>query len=295
MAQVAQREALDLMIPVTDAGVAALSRFRTQIGARVFLPSPETLTLCYDKLRLAERLRAKRVPTPASYGVSDLRSLKNIFARLPPNTRGWCRARMGAGSLGAAPVANARHARAWIDLWCEARGVKPNTFMVAEYLPGRDFASQSLWRHGDLVLIKTTERLAYVDGASRLSGTSSVASVHKTVYDRRLLRVAKAAVLAVDRRATGAFSVDMKENSAGVPCVTEINAGRMLSGTTIFDETGRHNMTAVYVLLGIGALARIAETYDSLDGSYVSRGLDTSPHIFDSVTFWDGWHDARCL
>ena len=97
----------------------------------------------------------------------------------------------------------------------------------------------------------------------------------------------------MDRQATGAFSVDMKENAEGTPCVTEINAGRLLSGTTIFDEAGRYNMTSVYVRLGIGDPVRISAVYDSPEGFYVSRALDTLPHVFDSVRFWSGWHDAR--
>jgi carbamoyl-phosphate synthase large subunit len=165
--------------------------------------------------------------------------------------------------------------------------------MVAEYLPGRDFACQTLWVDGALVLVKTTERLAYVDGASRLSGTSSVASLHKTVRDERLVDIVKHAVLAVDKRASGAFSIDLKENAEGQPAVTEINAGRLLSGTTIFDVVGQYNMSATYIRLGVGQDPAIRDIYDSAEGHYVCRDLDTPPHVFDRIGFWEGWVDAR--
>src|SRR5262249_25574434 len=155
----------------------------------------------------------------------------------------------GAGSVAAAPVSSAREALAWIGLWCAARRLRPRDFMIAEYLPGRDYACQSLWSDGRLIVVKTTERLAYVDGASRLSGTSSVAALQKTVRDVRVAAVAAKAVLAVDKRATGAFSVDLREDTEGHPRVTEINAGRFLSGTTIFDEAGVCNMSFAYVQL----------------------------------------------
>jgi hypothetical protein len=159
-------------------------------------------------------------------------------------------------------------------------------------LPGRDYACQTLWKDGRLVLIKTTERLAYQDGSARLSGTSSVASLHKTVRDEHLMETVERAILAIDGHATGAFSVDLKENADGQPCVTEINAGRLLSGTTIFD-VGSHNMAATYVRLGLGLPPRIRRVYDSPDDHYMARDLDTPPHLFDERDFWSGWIDAR--
>lgn len=293
LSDVIRRERADVVIPVTDADVMALSRCRKEVGSRVFLPEARTLALCADKLRMARQLQRRKVPVPASHPVSDLDSIAGIFRRFPRGVPAWCRARRGAGSLAAAPVSNARQARAWIRLWSEGRGVRPDAFMIAEYLPGRDFAGQSLWHRGRVILIKTTERLAYVDGAARLSGTSSVAALHKTVHDDRLVKVIVAAVQAVDTQATGAFCVDLKEDAQGQPCVTEINAGRLLSGTTIFDTAGRHSMSATYLKLATGGIVEVSETYDCPEGYYVSRDLDTVPHVFNAADFWSGWLDAR--
>lgn len=291
--RVIQRERIDLVIPVTDPDVEAVSRIRRRLGARVFLPRPAALTLCRDKLAVALLLAARNVPVPASYPVTSLDALGRVFKQLPRGKPAWCRARRGAGSFASAPVDGPARARAWIDLWCASRRVPPTAFMLAEYLPGRDYACQSLWKDGELLLIKTTERLAYADGSARLSGTSSVGSVHKSVRDERLVTIARQAVLAVDRQATGAFSVDLKENAIGQPCVTEINAGRLLSGTTIFDTIGAHNMAATYLRLGIGRTPIIRRVYDSPEGYYMARDLDTPPHLFDEKEFWRGWVDAR--
>lgn len=293
LAHVVERERIDLVVPVSDADVDAVSRLRRSLGDRIFLPSPRTLAICRDKLRLAECLRRKGVSAPASFPVAGLSSLRAVFSAFPRGRTAWCRARHGAGSLGAAPVASAEQAHAWIALWCAVRGASPGDFMVAEYLPGRDFACQSLWLDGTLILMKTTERLAYVDGRSRLSGTSSVASLHKTVRDERLAAVVKQAVLAVDKRASGAFSIDLKEDADGQPSVTEINAGRLLSGTTIFDLVGQYNMSATYIQLGVGGVPETRDVYDSIEGYYVCRDLDTQPHVFDVIEFWKGWTDAR--
>jgi carbamoyl-phosphate synthase large subunit len=76
------------------------------------------------------------------------------------------------------------------------------------------------------------------------------------------------------------FSVDLKENAAGVPCITEINAGRFSSGTNILDLTGKHNMAVTYVRLGLGEAVGIRDEYDVAVDYYMLRDLDTFPGIF---------------
>ena len=52
-------------------------------------------------------------------------------------------------------------------------------FLLSEYLPGRDFGCQSVWKDGELVLIKTYERLSYLGMGSQPSRVSSVAGARK--------------------------------------------------------------------------------------------------------------------
>lgn len=293
LSRVVREAAIDLVVPVGESELTAISRSRRRFRGCLLLPSHATLLRCQDKLGLARHLRRQGVPTPKSYAVSDLRSLGAFFRGRLRHGRVWCRARQGAGSVAAAPISSAREARAWIELWGAARNLDPSDFMIAEYLPGRDYACQSLWSDGRLIVVKTTERLAYVDGASRLSGTSSVAALHKTVRDERVATVAAMAVLAVDRRATGAFSVDLREDGDGRPCVTEINAGRLLSGTTIFDQAGTCNMSFAYLQLGLGRAVDVGEVYDATTEHYVVRDLDMPPRVFQRTELWATWFDAR--
>ncbi|HKW92648.1 MAG TPA: hypothetical protein VJX92_12155, partial [Methylomirabilota bacterium] len=62
---IVEAEKIDLLIPSTDADVAAVSRARARLGAPVFLPRAATVALCGDKYRLTARLRASGVPAPA--------------------------------------------------------------------------------------------------------------------------------------------------------------------------------------------------------------------------------------
>ena len=290
---IGRREKGTLVLPTTDDEVERLSRERTRIGLRVFLPDHDVVEICQDKFALTTALRARGVPAPETYAVGAIDDVPALFKQLGARRRLWCRARKGAGSVAATDVETIEQARSWIAYWNEMRDVAVADFTLSEYLPGRDFACQSLWKDGALVLIKTTERISYFGGGSAPSGVSSIGAVHKTVREPRLVEIAAAAVRALDGRASGAFSVDLKENVAGVPCVTEINVGRFLSGTTIFDVTGKHNMATTFVRIALGQAVAIDDPYDAVDDYYMTRDLDTLPDVFQADELFDGFVDLR--
>jgi len=283
---------VELVIPNTDPAVRRFSTLRRGLGCRVFLPPHAVLTLCADKYRLTGRLAAHGVPVPETYPLRNRRDVEAVFDRLG-RRRVWCRLRTGGASRGAVPVASAAQATAWIRYWEEMRGVPAHAFTLSEYLPGRDFACQSLWRDGRLVLIKTVERLSYFGGGSQPSGVSSIAALAKTVIEPAVMDVSRRAVEALGARISGAFSVDLKENTRGVPCVTEINAGRFITMMNLFDLTGRHNMAATYVRLALGERVDIAEPYDAAVDHYYVRDVDTVPAVFHADDLFAGIRDAR--
>ncbi|MBI3457545.1 MAG: hypothetical protein HY002_17335 [Candidatus Rokubacteria bacterium] len=290
--RVMETERIDLLIPTSDADVRVLSRLRNRIPRRLFLPGRATIELCQDKYELATFLRSRGLPAPVTYPVTDLRRLAGVFRRLPRRDRVWCRIRTGSGSMGAIPVRSPEQARSWIRCWQGIRGVPATAFTLSEYLPGRDFGCQSLWKAGTLVLIKTYERLSYLGTGGQPSPISSVAALAKTVLEPRVVETCAEAVRALDAKASGAFSIDLKENARGVPCITEINAGRLSSATNIFDLTGKHNMAVTYVRLGVGEPVGIRDEYDVAEDYYMLRDLDTLPGIFHAEEFFDGIDEA---
>jgi carbamoylphosphate synthase large subunit len=291
--RVINAERIDLVIPNSDTDVKVVASLRDQLPCRVFLPRNDVVDLCQDKCELAGFLRARGVPAPLTYPVTHLDHVEDLFRQLGPRSRLWCRIRNGAGSMGAMPVRTPAQARGWMSYWEEMRGVSATAFTLSEYLPGRDFACQSLWKDGKLVLIKTTQRLAYLGAGNTPSGMSSVGTIHKTIHEPRLAEVSIAAVRVLDSKISGAFSIDLKEDADGTPCITEINVGRLLSGTTIFDLTGKHNMAVTYVKLALDQTTMIAEPYDVVDGYYMVRDLDTTPDIFHADELLEGIQDAR--
>ncbi len=291
--RIVDAEKIDLLIPSTDADVAAVSRARARLGACLFLPRAATVALCGDKYRLTERLRASGVPAPATHAVTDLRRLERVWERLGGPSRAWCRMRAGAGSRGAIPVGSPAQARSWITYWRDMRGIPVTAFTLAEYLPGRDFGGQALWKAGALVLVKTYERLSYLGSGSQPSEVSAVGALTKTVCEPEVAETCMRAVRAADRRASGVFAVDLKEDAHGVPRVTEINAGRFTSTTNLLDLTGKHNMTAVYLKLARGEPVDLDQEYEGTENHYMLRDLDAVPRVFHADEFFDDVQDAR--
>jgi glutathione synthase/RimK-type ligase-like ATP-grasp enzyme len=287
-----RRSGVDLVIPNTDPAVRRFSALRDVLPCRVFLPPHRVLTLCGDKFRLIRRLAAHGVPVAETHAVRDRADVPRVFRRLG-RRRVWCRLRTGGASRGAVPVTTAAQAVAWIRYWEDMRGVPARAFTLSEYLPGRDFACQSLWHEGRLVLIKTVERLSYFGGGSQPSGVSSIAALAKTVIEPTVVDVCTRAVAALGRGISGAFSVDLKENGRGVPCVTEINAGRFITMMNLFDLAGRHNMATTYVRLALGECVSIDQAYDAVTDYYYVRDVDTTPAVFHADDLFAGLRDAR--
>jgi hypothetical protein len=101
------------------------------------------------------------------------------------------------------------------------------------------------------------------------------------------------AVRAVAPAASGAFSIDVKEDGTGRPHVTEINAGRFFMAMTAFDRVLKHNIALTYVQLALGAHVEFRETYDAVDDYYMARDLDVEPAIFHADDAFDGIEEIR--
>ena len=288
-----RRERIDLAIPTRDSHVRAVSKHRARLPCKVFLPRHRVVELCQDKYRVSAFLRARGVPAPLTYPLRALGDVASIIRRLRPSRRIWCRVRRGSGSLGATPVTKADQAVAWIRYWREMRGVPASDFTLCEYLPGRDFGCQTVWRRGRMLLAKTFERLAYFAGESQPSGVSSVASLARSVVEPRVVEVCAAAVRAFDPRTSGLYCIDLKENRAGVPCITDVNVGRFSLTTGLYDLIGKHSTADLYVRVALGRSVDVSEPYDVAPDHYLVRDVDTLPVIVHAEELFAGLTDLR--
>jgi hypothetical protein len=184
------------------------------------------------------------------------------------------RAVRGAGARASLPVSSPDQATAWVRYWMETHGLRISDFMVSEFLPGREFAFQSVWRDGVLVTSAARERLEYVFGHLMPSGQSSSPSVARTIHRDDVNELASGAVLAADPSATGVFCVDLKEDESGRPLITEINAGRFFTTSNFLAEAGA-NMPYEYVRLACGEEVDGLAAYDAVEeGLYWIRMID---------------------
>ena len=285
-------ERIELTIPTSDDDVFAIARLGERLLCKTFLPRADMIALCQDKFALATLLRLHGLPAPITCSLTTLDDIDEVFGRVSDGAGVWCRLRRGQGAMGAIRAMSPRQVENWIRLWQELRGAPPSAFALSEYLPGRDIAAQTLWTRGRPVLIKTYERLSYL-GAANLHGSSSVASLSKTISDTRVAEMCVGATRAIAPDASGVLVFDFKENACGVPCITEINAGRFGMSTNIFDLPGKHNMAVTYVRLALGDTVDIPDVYDTAEDYYMVRAVDTTPTIHHASEFFEGIDDAR--
>jgi len=246
---IVEKEGIDLVHPQPDVEVAWYARHRDRIQARLFLPSAEAIELCHDKMAFHARLAEAGVMVPAAVHVTDKDTLERALAELLQiQPKVWLRAIRGAGSRASLPVNSVYQGDAWINYWRTFRGIGYRDFMASEFLPGPEFAWQSLWYEGDLVTSQGRERIEYIFGNLTPSGQTSSPSVARTVSRADVNSSGEAAVRAVMPRPHGVFCVDMKEGADGVPKVTEINCGRFFTTSNFFPYAGL-NMPAMYVEL----------------------------------------------
>jgi carbamoyl-phosphate synthase large subunit len=291
VAGLARTARIDLVIPTSDRYVLALSSGRRQVPGRLFLPAHRVVTLCQDKYALAAALRRRGLPTPITCRVTRLDAVEQIFARFGHPARLWCRPRTGTCARGGGAVSSPEQARSWIRLWETMQGVPISSFTLSQYLPGREILCQSVWQRGRLILINTFERLSYFGVDNIPSGVTSLSSLAKTVIEPDVVALCRRAIRAVAPRASGAFSVDVKEDERGRPYITEINAGRFFMAMTAFDRMLKHSMALTYVRLARGDRVDLHEEYDAVDDCYMVRDLDMAPGIFRGEELFEGIED----
>jgi carbamoyl-phosphate synthase large subunit len=234
-----KKEAIEYVHPQPDIEVEIISDHREKVEAKTYLPSKEAISLCHEKLLLNKHLEKAGIPVPKSISVERTAYIPEIIDELKSTGEIiWCRAVRGAGSKAALPVKTDSQAEEWIRYWRTMRRLESKDFMLAEFLPGKEFAFQTIWKDGELITSQARERLEYVFGNLTPSGQSSSPSVAKTVHRDDVNETGTNAVLAVDKHASGVFCIDMKENKEGVPCVTEINIGRFFTTSNFFAQAG---------------------------------------------------------
>jgi predicted ATP-grasp superfamily ATP-dependent carboligase len=249
---VVERYGCDVLHAQPDADVLAIGRIRDEIPAATYLPEQAVLDVAADKLTFTSRLGDAGVALPETMAFADIDDVAPATAKLlADHDRVWVRARRGAGARASLPVRSAAQAAAWVQWWIDERGLHASDFMAAEFLPGREFAYQSVWQDGDLVAGQSRERLEYLYGHLTPSGQTSTPAVARTVDEPAVDELAQHAIRALDAEPRGAYCVDLKESAGRTTKVTEINAGRFFTTSNFFAAAGL-NMPDMLVRCALG-------------------------------------------
>jgi carbamoyl-phosphate synthase large subunit len=289
-----QEHRVDAIHAQPDVEVKALAAARDArtITAAMLLPDTTTIARCQDKLACAERLTEAEVAVPASAPLDE--TSVAAIAKLGGGTA-WVRARSGAGSRAALPVQTSAQAAAWAHWWEAMRGVPADEFMVCEYLPGREYAFQSLWFDGELVTSAARERVEHLFASQMPSGQSSTPSLAVSVHEQPVNETAIAAVRAVDSKPHGVYCVDLRCRADGTPCVTEINAGRFFTTSDFFAEAGA-NMPYAWLALTLGHDAPALDAVDAVPaGLWWVRAVDSAPTLVRNATWGRAGAQAGAL
>lgn len=231
------REKIEFLHSQPEQEVLFFSKCKNQLKAKVFFPSLDTIILCQDKMRFNQVLQDLGMPVPESYRVCDEDSLRSSLDTIfQHHEKAWVRAIHWAWSRWALPVINFEQAKAWIEYWESMKGLGYGDFMVSEFLPWREYAFQSIWNKGELIMSQARERVEYLYGFLSPSWQSSTPSVAVTVHNDVINAAVARVVKAIDINATGVFCADLKTDKNGRIMIMEINVWRFFTTSLFFTE-----------------------------------------------------------
>jgi carbamoyl-phosphate synthase large subunit len=278
VSDIVRREHVDFVFAQPDVEVLELAR-NSGYGAATALPAISVIEICQNKYSTYCHLSG-RVSVPATIEADHINDTK-FEALARENRKVWVRSRFGAGSHAAAPASSLEEMKWWINYCCNHKKVAARDFIVAEYLPGNDYAWQGVWWKGQFLGGVTRKRLEYAAAGLSPSGQSSSASLAVIVDEPFIENLGKSAVLALSKTPTGSFGVDMKCRGDGTACITEINAGRFYTTCNFHAACGLNLPDALLAsALGLPAPTLIP----SKAGLMWIRSMDRDPKIIEGTS-----------
>jgi carbamoyl-phosphate synthase large subunit len=265
-----------------DIEVHAISKYREKIkelGVKTFLPRPESIEVCIDKLKSYKKWQKAGLKVPKTILIETEEDLKKAFRELSHKI--WIRALRGAAGKGSLPTDNYQLAKAWIDFF-DGWG----KFSAAETLTPRTVTWLSMWKNGELIVAQGRERLYWEFANRTLSGVTGITGTGVTISDSIVDEIAQKAILVIDSKPNGIWAVDMTYDKNGIPNLTEINIGRFFTTHLFFTRAGL-NMPYILIKLAFNEeLPPISKKINPLPpGLAWVRGMDTEPVLttFDKI------------
>jgi len=172
------------------------------------------------------------------------------------------------------------HLRAWVLI-----NQNIDTFMLSEYLPGRNFACFLSYNQGELIQYGCAERIGYLMGKVAVSGITGNTNYGRLINDDEVFRVSLAGVneilKKVDEPMHGLVVADLKANAEGTPIITEINL-RHVAFTSTFANAGLNFSEAqLLCMLGRADEIPVRGTIEFPKDNAMLRDVDGLPIYID--------------
>ncbi|MCA9714713.1 MAG: ATP-grasp domain-containing protein [Myxococcales bacterium] len=270
---------VDLVFLTLDVEVEALVRTGRRPAKIVNVPPQESLAILLDKAKTEEVARDTGL-FPATERVQGPEQLAEALARLP-TARAWLRPSQGASGAGAIAVESAAEARAWMSFWTR-RGVK-GSWMLQEFLPGRNLNWTAIYERGRLVATAQMERLEYFLAAVAPGGVTGQVRRARTVDVPAAAAAAETVVRAICPEPHGMFSVDLREDERGQPRLNEINPRPAGRGWLMAKAGANLPLALARLRLGLPIGDAIAPG-GCRPGLEFVRQMDLLPVFYDSPT-----------
>ena len=193
-------EEVDVLVPTVDTELLPLAQAREDFaaaGVTLVVAQEETLQVCLDKWRLAERCRGN-VRVPDTWLVDD------GFDPSEPSLPVIVKPRSGSGSRGIALLERREELEAL---------PRDGSLLVQEHLPGPE--------HSLDVLARADGHVAAVVPRERLKVDSGIAVTGRTKHDDRLDTFAREVARLIGL--TTVANVQVKEDADGEPALLEVN------------------------------------------------------------------------
>ncbi|RJP28967.1 MAG: carboxylate--amine ligase [Candidatus Omnitrophota bacterium] len=265
----------DFMHAQNDEEVFEVSKHRSQLGVKTFLPRHNVIEICQDKFLSAQKWQEAGLKVPKTFLINDRKDLEEAFTKIKGKV--WVRAISGAFGKWSLPTEDFNFAVNWIDYY---KGW--GQFTVAEYLSPDSITWLSIWKDGSLIVAQSRKRLYWEFANRSVSGVTGITGTGLTVRDKNIDKLAQKSIFAVDDKPNGIYGVDFTYDKDGIANPTEINIGRFFTTHQFFTEAGL-NMPYIFVKTAFSEkLPKLKRKINPLKPGLVwVRGMDVEPVLTD--------------
>ncbi|GAB2680549.1 hypothetical protein GCM10027036_38710 [Flavihumibacter cheonanensis] len=234
--RIIQVEKIDYAVILPELEVIEWSKRQANgtLPCKVLLPDISLAEILVHKSKMTEILgETGMVPESVSFLRTDTNYLDLVK---PLGYPFWVRSASGTSGLGSLLVEDSDALKNWIQI-----NGHVTEFLASSYLPGRNLACKLLYYNGKLVRTACAERVSYIMSKVSPSGITGNTSFGRLINNPDLVdRSIKAMNILFDyskSKKHGFFTVDFKEDSFGIPFITEINV-RHVAFTQCFAACG---------------------------------------------------------